>query len=277
MRIAGTRPVLGMLAGAVALTVAVPFAYGQPPDRRLILRNSGSQIGVTIRDVEQAESDRQKIQGGAVIETVGRDSPAEQAGLKKGDVIVEFDGERVRGANQLSRLVDETPAGRSVKTVVVRDGRKVDVNITPFAGRRTNAFVDSDRLIERLNEAAENFGRGLDFDFDRFGTRGRLGVAVEELTPQLAEYFGAHEGVLVAAVTTDSPAARAGLKAGDVISKVDGTSIRSRTDLIRALRGVRDGGELTVGIVRDKKESPLKVKLESERPANRSSRTARPA
>jgi S1-C subfamily serine protease len=94
-------------------------------------------------------------------------------------------------------------------------------------------------------------------------------LSVEELTPQLAAYFGAKEGVLVASIAEDSPASRAGLKAGDVITAVNKEPVRSRDDLLRLLRDVKDGGDAAIGIVRDKKESTVTAKIESRRPARR--------
>jgi S1-C subfamily serine protease len=109
------------------------------------------------------------------------------------------------------------------------------------------------------------------FDFDMLpGTaRGRLGVQAETLTPQLAEYFGVKDGgVLVSGVTENSPAAKAGIKAGDVITSIDGGRVRDYDDLVREVRDKT--GEVTVGIVRDKKESSLKTTIEQPaRPARR--------
>ena len=93
--------------------------------------------------------------------------------------------------------------------------------------------------------------------------RGRLGVQVNELTPQLAEYFGVKDGgVLVSSVTGDSPADKAGVKAGDVITSLNGGRVRDGDDLIDQLR--EKEGEVTVGILRDKKESTVKATLESD-------------
>ncbi len=84
---------------------------------------------------------------------------------------------------------------------------------------------------------------------------------MQELTPQLEEYFGVKEGVLVATVNPDSPGASAGLKAGDVITHVNGTAVGSPDALVRAIREPADGAEISLGIVRDKKAQTLKVKL----------------
>lgn len=301
LRICG---VVVVLAGAGLWVTAHGQDQGRPiaaaqgrrfevaPRRELtILDGRGGRIGVSARDLDAAEADRHKVQGGVMIDEVQPDSPAEKAGLKRSDVIVEFDGEHVRSARQFSRLVQETAPGRTVKASVVRDGHRSDVQLTPAEGKAADMFLfnrggrDRDRLGDlgrglddlgdRLEDLAPFVGRMPPFDFlfdmDLPGmgsSRGRLGATVDELTNQLATYFGAKDGVLVAAVAEGSAAERAGLKAGDVITSINGGRIRSREELTQALRDVKDEGEVTIGIVRDKKESSLKVKLEpiSRRP-----------
>ena len=125
---------------------------------------------------------------------------------------------------------------------------------------------DIDRNTSRLGDRLQNFNfDNFSFAFPQLDGRGRLGITVEELTPQLATYFGAKDGVLIASVGGDSPASRAGLKAGDVITKVNNEPVGSRDELTRLLREVTDGGDVTLGIVRDRKESTVTVKLESRR------------
>ena len=238
-----------------------------------ILSGRGAEIGVSVRDVEAGD----KARAGVLVEEVRPDSPAEKAGLKRSDVIVEFDGETVRSARQFTRLVQETAPGRTVTAAIVSDGARKNVQITPTEGRGA-VTIDGDRLRERLGDAWRMYERmpPFNFDFDLqfpLDSRGRLGVSVQELTPQLAAYFGAKDGVLIAAVTDDAPAARAGLRAGDVITKINDAPIRSRDDLVRQLRDLKEDGQVSVGIVRDKKESTVTVKLE----ARRSPRTGRPA
>jgi serine protease Do len=104
----------------------------------------------------------------------------------------------------------------------------------------------------------------MDANRPRAGARGSLGVTTMGLTGPLASYFGAKEGVLVAAAD-DSPAARAGVKAGDVIAKVNNEPIRSPADLVGAVRRAEDGSELRMGIVRERKEMSVTVKLERRR------------
>ena len=221
-------------------------------------------------------------------------SPAEKAGVKEGDRVLEYDGERVRSTRQLTRLVQETPADRTVKMTVQRGGDRRTLDITPSAGdrmswneRRIGPEIDLDieREVERgLERGLRDLPRRMEpyfnFRFDGvpgLGARGRLGVQVQPLTGQLGEYFGAKDGgVLVAGVTTDSPAAKAGLKAGDVITKVNGDAVNDTGDLMEALADVKDDGAVTLEILRDRKASTVKATLEPRRPA-RSRQGNRPA
>lgn len=280
MRLLKILSALVAIAGVGVLAlVAAPAIYGQRPGdvrryaRELaLLPGRGAQIGVSIRDVEPAEAERQKIQGGVLVEEIRPDTPADKAGLKSLDIIAEFDGEQVRSARQFSRLVQETAPGRSVKVVVVRSGQRKDLQITPSADSGADGlgvFPDGGRLRERLGDLADRlppFDFNFNFDAPGPSPAGRLGVSVVEMTPQLATYFGAKDGVLVTGVTDQSPAARAGLKAGDVITSIDDKRVGSRGDLVRALRDVGEG-DVTIGIVRDKKESTVTAKIESGRAA----------
>jgi len=265
-------------AGVVAAALLVPLGLparaqdGQPPDRfggprdLMVLAGRGAEIGVHVTDAKEA---------GVEVQEVRSDSPAEKAGLQRADRIVEFDGERVRGTRQFSRLVQETPPGRTIKATIVRSGQRKEIEITPREGRGpiTNG-VFPDGFVGRMPDI-EMFRNRMpfNFDFDLPGLSGRrLGVDVDPLSDQLAQYFGVKEGVLVRSVTDGTPAARAGLKAGDVITSVDGQPTRSREDLVRAVRDAKDE-ELTIGIVREKKESTVKARLE---PPRRTLRGARP-
>ncbi len=183
------------------------------------------------------------------------DSPAAKAGVKEGDVVVEFDGERVRSARQLTRLVQETPDGRAVKMTLERGGARQTVDITPAASATawTGAWslqvepeirAELERSLRDLRDRPELRGPMFDFRFDGVpgmaASRARLGVQVETLSDQLAEYFGVKGGgVLVSSVTADSPAEQAGLKAGDVITAVNGTAVRDAGELVEELRGGR--------------------------------------
>jgi S1-C subfamily serine protease len=173
-------------------------------------------------------------------------------------------------------LIQETADGRSVALAITRDGKRQVVNVTPEA-RAFGFDFDGDLLEREITRGLRDieprlreleprlreleprlrefrFNGPFDFDFDGLprmtSPRGRLGVQLNELTPQLAEYFGAKNGgVLVTSVTADSAAAKAGLKAGDVITSIDGDRVQRTEDVIDELRD--KDGEVTVGILRD--------------------------
>jgi serine protease Do len=280
-----TTVVAGMAAAAAIVAASGDRAVAQAPlepqraaqEARdfMVLAGRGAEIGVEVAEGSDA---------GVVVAEVRPDSPAEKAGMKRSDVIVTFDGERVRSVRQFSRLVQETPPGRTVKATVLRDGKQTDLQITPREGRGVlrGAYIDGDRFRDSLppdleilrDRLPEVWRGGLPFTFDFQGAMSgrRLGVDVDPLTDQLAQYFGVKEGVLVRSVTDGSAASRAGLKAGDVITSVDGQPVRSRDDLVRALRDAGDA-ELTIGFVRDRQESSVKAKVE---PARRGYRGMRP-
>ena len=265
-----TVTAVGVLALALSRSVSGQERTDRGARDLIMLAGRGAEIGVRIGD---ARGD------GVVVEEVQPDSAAEKAGLKQSDVIVEFDGERVRSARQFGRIVQETPPGRTVKATVMRDGQKKELQITPAEGRGAGMFIEADRMRERLGDLGNLRDRmPFNFNFDMPGVWSassgrRLGVTVDELTNQLATYFGVKDGVLVTAVADGSAAARAGLKAGDVITAIGGQPVRSRDDLLRAVRDAVDE-DLTIGIVRDKKESSVKARVDAPRRAFRGVRPA---
>ena len=188
--------------------------------------------------------------GGVRIEEVEPDSAAAKAGLKAGDIVTDFDGERVRSARQFARLVRETAPGRTVKASITRADRKQDVQITLSEGRGSAVIIDGDRLRDQMTDRFGDLDRlrnlpfefHFDYDFPPMGSTGRLGISVSSLTSQLGDYFGVKEGALVTSVTDGSAASRAGLKAGDVITSVNGNRVVSREDLQRAVRDFPGGG-----------------------------------
>lgn len=276
------------LCGASAAAAVVPTANeidGQavPVKRAQAVQifAGGARLGVTVRDIEDTEvkSARLSAPAGAVIEEVSENSAAEAGGIRKGDVIVEFDGERVRSARQFTRLVQETADGRKVAAVVVRDGQRVTLTVEPRQGsgvafEKLRRFEDLGRdfkfsvpvppAVAPTPRATSPFA----WNFDELISPGnaRLGLTVETLSPQLAEYFGTKEGVLVKSVRDNSTAAKIGIKAGDVITSVNGSTIDDAEELRRRLQSLRDGDEVTVGIMRDKKAQTLKGKVEGTVP-----------
>lgn len=258
-----------VIVGLAAILAGAGVAEAQRPGARVVgaerftWEGGGAHIGASARDIEPADAERARIQGGAVLESVVPDGPAARAGMQAADVVVEFDGERVRSARHFARLVWETRPDLSVKATVVRGGRRMELSVTPDAGPRQSEFFN-ERVQRQMEKLAEGLSRADAYAGPSFWGGSRLGASVQELTPQLGAYFGAEAGVLVEAVTNDSPAARAGLRAGDVITTVNGTAVRSRSDVVRALATQK--GTVTLGIVRDKKPSTLSATLEEVRP-----------
>jgi serine protease Do len=257
----------------VMLTMAVPAIAQNRVD--MPKPAAVGMIGVRLGDVTADEAKALKLSRpeGAVVEAVNPNSPAGAAGLRAKDVIVEFDGERVRSALHLTRLVSETPAGRDVTFAVVRDGRKSEMHIKPEAGSWFNpqfSGIDRDRmrdLGQEIGRQAREMSRNIPdmMDGARAGMmpRGRLGASVQELSPDLAEYFGVKSGVLVAAVQSDSAAAKAGLKAGDVITSVDGHAVASAAELIKALPTGDGSHDVSLSVTREKKELKVRATLEA--------------
>lgn len=242
-----------------------------------VLRAGGSRVGIVIRDVETADVAKEKLTAaaGAIVTDVQKGSAAEKAGIRTGDVVTSFDGERVRSARQLERLVGETPAGRTVKMALQRGGAAVSVDVTPEAPKVAEFFMPGDDTMRWRREPGERgrvevdpfrfempagraFGEG--FPFAEPG-RGRLGVRVQDLSDELASYFGVKGGVLVAGVDADTPAAKAGLKAGDVITAVNGNQITEPSELRREVAKVDDGQAAELSVTRDKKPLSLKVEV----------------
>lgn len=274
------------LAGAASIGAATaPVAVGQTEVRKVVrgprievFRGEG-RLGVSIRDVDAQADKAGGPAGGVIVEDVSSGSPAEKAGFQKGDVIVEFDGERVRSARQFTRLVRETAPDRAVQAVVLRGGQRTTIAVTPREGARFDFDFDH---LEGVGELARDFAFRVAppappappaapdmppppsvWPMDELmGRSGRLGITVTSLTSQLADYFGAKEGVLVTAVTAESAGAAAGLKAGDVITAVNGSPVDDPGALRRRVQSLDDGEEFTIDVVRDRKTVTLKGKAD---------------
>jgi C-terminal processing protease CtpA/Prc len=281
---------LGLLGAAGAGAALAPTAHGQsrakvvePFDLR-VFTTGGTRIGVSVSDLEASTDGTTGVR----IESVEADSPAAKAGLQQGDVVVEFDGERVRSVRQFSRLVSETPSGRQVAAGLTRDGKRMTVNITPEDSSRAARVFSDDawRAVEEAREMARLAPRPVpprppsaprppEFNLEPFVFFGgnQLGVTVNSLPDQLKEYFGVKDGVLVTSVTDDSAAAKAGVKAGDVIVSLNGSRIESPSELRQEMADVEPGAEFTLEIMRDKKPMTLKGKAEERRSRRSTTRT----
>ena len=177
-------------------------------------------LGVLIQKVtpEIAESLGLDKSNGALVANISKDGPAEKAGVKVGDVIVEFDGKEVKDSGDLPIIVARTSVDKKVRMKVLRDKKEVVLNVA----------VGELKDEEVVASAPE---------------KGELGLTVQRLTPQMAESLGLEraEGIVVTAVEPCSVADDAGIRRGDVILEVDRKAVRNVEDYRKAVAGVRKG------------------------------------
>jgi len=225
----------------------------------------GSYMGIDIQEVthDRMAALKLKEERGAEITMVDHDAPAGKAGLKEHDVILEFNGTKVEGTEELRRLIHETPPGRTVQLLISRDGQPMTISLQ--LADKKEYFAQYPKKLEAHEmppippTPPVPVIPALDLNIR---TSSSYGLVVDNLTPQLGEYFGVKngEGVLVKSVEEGTPARAAGFKAGDVIVRVNNQKISDRGDWRSAVRANRSG-KLTVGIVRDRREQTLTISL----------------
>src|SRR6202140_3114289 len=198
-------------------------------DTMVMLGDEGaSWLGVESQEISSEKAKELKLpaERGVLLERIVPDSPAAKAGLKDNDVITEVNGQRVEGAAQFRRMIREIPAGRSVQFTVWRDGHAQALSVT--LGKSEDHgnmwFKTAPRAFsfQLPNIEMPEVAPMPDMDWGGVlaGGRPRLGIDAEDLSGQFGAYFGAPdgEGVLVRAANAGSPAEKAGVKSGDVIT-----------------------------------------------------------
>ncbi|HUP02643.1 MAG TPA: PDZ domain-containing protein [Bryobacteraceae bacterium] len=272
---------IGLLAASAALpqapAPAAPMAPAAPRARtaqQLTVLNAspGSYLGIGMADIngDRAKALKLKEDRGAEVTRVEDDSPAAKAGLKVGDVVLEYNGQKVEGTEELARMVHETPPDRQVKIVVSRDG--ATQTLTAAIGTRKTSpqsffSVLGPHVMGSDMPQAPQIPMPDIPSFQMNWRNPRLGIMGEALghEPQLADFFGVKEGVLVKAVDKYSAAEKAGIKAGDVVTKVGDSSITTTDEITRALRQAMQPGKSAVDVVvmRNKKETTVSVTIEN--------------
>jgi serine protease Do len=247
-----------LAAGLMALPLA--GAQSQAPKARsaVVFSQSHSYLGIGVVEVteERAKTLGLKEPQGVEVTSVTEDAPASKAGIKQGDIILEYNGQRVEGGEQFVRMVQETPSGHKAAMQVWRSGSIQSISAT-IGSRPPYPFVVPSAPFPPFPPQAPMMP---DTPHDMFSWRSTtLGVETEGLNSQLAEFFGVKAGVLVRAVTKGSAADTAGLKAGDVITKIDGQTVSSPRNLTPFLRNT--GKNVMLTVVRNHKEITLNVKL----------------
>jgi len=252
--------------------LAAHQAVAEIDDRNEVwLLNEGDRgwLGVTIAEVTADKAKELKLPAarGVILSSLEADGPAAKAGLKANDVITEFNGQRVEGTLQFRRLIRETPGGRTVQLTFWRDGRAQSVSVE--LGAFPDKLVGHGFGPKEFKFEMPEFGGKL-FGHDIFLQQGpRLGIDAEDLRGQLGSYFGAPdgEGVLVRDVASGTPAEKAGLKAGDVIIKIDGERVRTVHDLREKMRAKRENKTVSVSVIRKGTEMSFNVEVEQPRPS----------
>jgi len=226
-----------------------------------------SYLGVDIMDItgDRLGALKLKEEQGVEVTMVDQDAPAGKAGIKEHDVILTMNGSAIESKTQLQRMIHETPPGRVITLGLSRDGQPITIKVQ---------LADRHQEFPRIAK-----GKGMDMDFQMpmpnmgdfdmpeinvvvVRSSRRSGLMVENLTPQLGEFFGAKDGngVLVRSVEKGSRADRAGLRAGDVITRVADQPVHDTSDFSHALRS-HTAGSVGVSVIRDKKEQTLTLTL----------------
>lgn len=226
--------VLVLVAG---VAFSKPEPTEKPPSQDVEKRmwhnfpHSGMRLGVVL---SENDSDARE---GVRVERVIPGSPADKGGLQEGDVILSLDGEKVAGPRDVRDIVQGMDEERTLQVQVERDGKPLTLQITP--------------------EKREGFHLN-------FGNRMYLGLNLQELDPDLASYFQATpgSGVLVTRVESDSPAAKAGVRSGDVITHINGEKVSQPSDIVSKMENVQEGDSLEMTVLRHGAEKKLTAKPE---------------
>jgi serine protease Do len=242
---------------------------------RIVLNQEegGGYLGVFLRDIQPEDVTKLGLSSerGVFLAEIAEESPAEKAGLKEGDVITQYQSLPVLSVRQFQRMVADTPPGRHVEIGLYRDGKEMSLNVeigsnkiagpvmrkfdmpVPAPGERKWLYRFPEGMAEGLHEYVPGFMGGM------LGKGPVLGIEGAAMTDQMADFMGIKEseGVLVTAVMDDSPAEAAGLRAGDLITAVNGKKVADPGDLRDSLKE----GTLKLDLVRNKQGITLDVEI----------------
>jgi serine protease Do len=286
---------LKTLSSILIVTSAFVLAIGQTPEAKkekeitrtfaFTFDGDGSYLGVQTQAVNKdnyAKFGLREVRGVAV-EKVVENSPAAAAGLQAGDVILKFNGEDVSSARKLTRLIGEVDPDHQAKITISRNGREQEVTAT-LAKRPMPKFAEGGNFYRVPMPDVPNVapmpnmmprgellpkvfavpgGEGQSFVW-RAGEGRVIGVGVTALTEQLATHYGVENGVLINEVRENSPAAKAGLKAGDIIVEIDGKAVKGELDVMKAVNAKKEG-DVQLAIVRDGKRQTVTVTPEKSK------------
>jgi len=256
---------LGLAPAAQRWTVDSSQPFGIPTDDS----DTSSYLGVDIANIstERLNTLKLKEEHGVEVTMVDQDAPAGKAGIKEHDVILTMNGTAIESKPQLQRMIHETPPGRVVTLGLSRDGQPMTIKVQLTDRRNEFSLTGMDKFKNKDFHIEIPPIPNMDFDIPNIGvvyvhSSMRSGVMVENLTPQLGEFFGAKNGsgVLVRSVEKGSSAEKAGLRAGDVITRVGDQPVNDTSDFTHALHS-HGAGTVSVAVIRDKKEQTLTLTL----------------
>jgi serine protease Do len=221
--------------------------------------NAGGYLGIGLLEVDKARAKEFQLPEAGVTVTlvvtlVSPGSPADVAGLRSGDAITEFEGQKVEGLVQFQRLVRETPPGRTVRLRIQRNGA------LQVLSARMGSSAAADRPGPVTGGAAMPAQPDVPRNMTTWGNP-VLGIEAEPLMGQLAGYFGVSEGVLVRSVVAGSAAEKAGLRAGDVVTRVGKIAVTAPAEVTARLREVR-GSSVRLTVMRERGEIGVTVSTE---------------
>lgn len=269
-------PAAGLLAQVTPITPLSPALDGAgqhlqfPGEQDALLNHANcGYLGVGTRDIGTQEATALKLKDarGAEIVAVDHDAPAGKAGLKIHDVILSINGQTIAGEAQLRRILRETPPGRTVTLVISRDGQQQTLSIKLADRSRLEAKAWSQHIPVPEPEDSDEYalpatgsGYGNGFLPGMAGSLLYTGLQLDVIGPQLASYFGvpSGHGLLVKHVDDDSPGSNAGLRAGDVVMRVNGKTVTSPSQWERLLHS-NSGKTMRLTVMRDHRQQMLKM------------------
>jgi len=238
-----------------------------------------SYLGVDTRDIttDRLGALHLKEETGVEVTMVDQDAPAGKAGLKEHDVILTLNGDKIESVEQLRRMIRETPSGRVISLGVSRNGQPMSIKVQLADRKDSFAYAFGQKAKDFHFEMPEMPAMPVipDIDIPAMSivvvhSSMRTGLMVENLTPQLGDFFGVKngQGVLIRSVEKGSRADKAGFRAGDVITKINGESIHDSSDFTHAFRARKDNSA-AVNILRDKKEQTITLSLPEHKQSDR--------
>ena len=255
------RALSGLLAVVLLVAVGVTGVHAGVDKNKD--KDSDGYLGVYMQKLTKDVAKGLDIDAkrGVLISGVEDDSPAKKAGIEDGDVIVEFDGHKVDSPAVLRDLVEDAAVGESVAVKLIRDGDEKTIHVE--IGERPEKFAWTS---DRDGDFFLDLGDDLHGALAGIWAGPRLGVQTAELNKDLASYFDTDEdgGVLVLKVEDESVADEAGIKAGDVIQKIDKEDVRSADEIRQSLKDFEEGDDFDVVIVRHGKKQTLKATMNEQ-------------